>query len=48
MGAAEVQAVPASGTRIHALAGVHRAAGPESIRPVAARRATGGWGVGAG
>ena len=28
MGATEVQAVQASGTRIHALAGVHRAAGP--------------------
>ena len=28
MGATEVQAVQASGTRIHALAGMHRAAGP--------------------
>src|SRR5208337_5013209 len=42
MGATEVQAVQAPGTRIHALAGVHCAAGPQSVCPVATRRATGG------
>ena len=48
VGAAEVQAVQAPGTCIGALAGMHRAAGPQSVCPVAARRATGGWRVGAG
>jgi RNA-directed DNA polymerase len=45
---AEVQAVQAPGTCVDALAGMHRAAGPQPVRPVAARRATGGWRVGAG
>jgi len=35
-------------TRVDALAGAHRAAGPQLVCPVAARRATGGWSVGAG
>ena len=48
MGATEVQAVQAPRTRINALAGVHSAAGPQPVCPVATRRATGGWRVGAG
>src|SRR5262244_93838 len=48
LGATEIQAVQTPGTSIDALAGKHRATGPQSVRPVAARRATGGWRVGAG
>src|SRR5262249_49609045 len=48
LGATEIQAVKTPGTSIDALAGKHRATGPQSVRPVAARRATGGWRVGAG
>ena len=48
MGATEVQAVPTPRTRVDALAGAHRATGPQAVRPVATRRATGGWRVGAG
>src|SRR5262249_52536664 len=48
LGATEIQAVQTPGTSIDALAGKHRATGPQSVRPVAARRATGGWRGGAG
>ena len=48
MGATEVQAVSSSRARVDALAGTHRATGPQAVRPVATRRETGGWIVGAG
>ena len=48
VGATEIQAVPTSRTCVDALAGAHRATGPQAVCPVAARRETGGWRVGAG
>src|SRR5262249_12629526 len=44
----EVQAVQAPRTRVDALAGAHRAAGPQVVCPVGAWRETGGRGVRAG
>jgi hypothetical protein len=43
-----IQAVQALGTSVDTLAGVYRVAGPQPVRPVAARRATGSWSVRAG
>ena len=48
VGATEVQAVPTSGTCVDALAGAHRPPRSQLVRPVASRRAAGGWSVGAG
>ena len=48
MGATEVQAVQTPGTSVDALAGAHRATGPQVVCLVGTRRATGGWGVRAG
>ena len=48
LGATEIQAVQTPGACVHALAGAHRATGPEAVRPVATRRSTGGRRVGAG
>ncbi len=48
MGATEVQAAATSRARVDAPAGAHRAAGPKVVRPVATRRPTRGWIVGAG
>ena len=48
VGATEIQTVSTSRASVDALAGAHRATGPEAVCPVAARRETGGWIVGAG
>src|SRR5271157_4583113 len=48
MGATEVQTVSTLGAGLDALAERRRATGSELVRPVAARRTTGGWIVGAG
>src|SRR5712691_2962132 len=47
VGATEIQTISASRACVHTLAGAHRATGPEAFCPVAARRQTGGWTVGA-
>src|SRR4029453_1355255 len=47
MGATEIQTFSASRARVPALAGAHRATGPDALCPVAARREAGGWIVGA-